>query len=377
MNKIKTKIGIPKEVKNNEFRVGATPYTVKGFIDAGHEVFVETKAGERIGFSDEQYKEAGAKILSSAKEVWNKAEMIVKVKEPQKSEYEFLREGLVLFTYLHLAPDPEQTKVLIQKKIVGIAYETVVDKQGKLPLLIPMSEVAGRLSVQVGVEFLQLKYGGKGVLLGGVPGVQSGNVVVFGGGAVGCEAMRMALGLGANVTLFDKNLTVLRELDRLYAPALKTIFPTPMAIEEALSKADLVIGAVLVPGAHAPRLVTKDMLKKMQTGSVIVDVAIDQGGCFETSKPTSHSDPIFIVDGIIHYCVTNMPAAVARTSTMALTNATYPYALKLASLGYKKALLEDPGFLKGLNVHFGEVTCENVAHDLGYDFVPPENVLKK
>lgn len=368
------KIGIPKEVKKDEFRVGATPETVRSFVEAGHVVEIETMSGAKIGFTDEMYQKAGAKIVLSAKDVY-KNEMIIKVKEPQASEFPLLHEGQILFCYLHLAPDPEQTKHLLEKKVVGIAYETVTDANGRLPLLIPMSEIAGRVAVQAGATALQMVYGGRGVLLGGIPGVRPGKVVVLGGGIVGTEAMRMAIGLGADVTIFDRSLTRLRELDQLYAPALKTAYSTPSAIEEAVIHADLVIGAVLIPGKSAPMLVTKEMVKKMMPGSVIVDVAIDQGGCIETSRPTTHSSPTFVVDGVIHYGVTNMPAACARTSTQGLTIATLPYALKIANLGYKHALRSDPHLMNGLNVYRGKVTNAYVAGDLGYEFCDPSGLL--
>ena len=370
------KIGIPKEIKNHEYRVGATPYTIKGFVEAGHEVLVQTKAGEKIGFTDEKYEAAGATIASTAKEVYE-CPMVIKVKEPQTEEYDLLHEGQILFCYLHLAPDPKQTEALLKRKIIGIAYETVTEKNGRLPLLVPMSEVAGRIAVQVGAYYLQMANGGKGVLLGGIPGVTPGRVVVFGGGTVGTEALRMALGLGANVTVFDKNMKTLKVLDQLYAPALKTVYPTAGAIEEALTRADLVVGAVLIPGAAAPKILTRKLLKKMEPGSVMVDVAIDQGGFAETSRATSHSDPTYVEEGVIHYCVTNMPAACAQTATMGLTNATYPFALKLANLGYKEALLEDPYLMDGLNVYYGKVTNKMVADALGLDFTPPEEALKK
>jgi len=370
------KIGVPKEIKNHEYRVGATPYTIKGFVEAGHEVLVQTKAGEKIGFTDEKYEAAGAKVVSSAKEIYE-CPMVIKVKEPQKEEYELLHEGQILFCYLHLAPDPKQTEALLKQKIIGIAYETVTEKNGRLPLLVPMSEVAGRIAIQVGAYYLQMANGGKGVLLGGIPGVTPGRVVVFGGGTVGTESLRMALGLGANVTVFDKNMKTLKVLDQLYAPALKTVYPTAGAIEEALTRADLVVGAVLIPGAAAPKILTRKLLKKMEPGSVMVDVAIDQGGFAETSRATSHSDPIYVEEGVIHYCVTNMPAACARTATVGLTNATYPFALNLANLGYKKALEEDPHLMDGLNVYYGKVTNEHVAKALGLDFESPKDALKK
>lgn len=368
------KIGVPKEVKKDEFRVGATPETVRAFVEAGHTVQVQKDAAARIGFTDEMYKKAGAHIVATAKEVYQN-EMIIKVKEPQTSEFPLMHEGQIFFCYLHLAPDPEQTKHLLERKIIGIAYETVTDEQGRLPLLVPMSEIAGRVAVQAGAVTLQMVNGGRGVLLGGIPGVKPGKVVVLGAGVVGTEAMRMALGLGADVTIFDRSLPRLRELDKLYAPALKTVFSTPAAIEEAVIQADLVIGAVLIPGKTAPKLVTAAMVKKMLPGSVIVDVAIDQGGCIETIRPTTHTDPTYVVDGVIHYGVTNMPAACARTSTQGLTNATLPYALKIANLGYKKALMQDKHLMEGLNVYRGKVTNPFVAEDLGYQYHSPSSVL--
>ncbi len=322
----------------------------------------------------DMYKKAGAKIVPSAKDVYE-AEMIIKVKELQKSEFPLLREGQILFCYLHLAPDPEQTKALLQKKVVGIAYDTVADKQQRLPLLAPMSEIAGKMAVQVGASALQMSGGGRGVLLGGVPGVAPGKVVILGAGSVGTQAARVALGLGANVSILDVNVNRLRELDALYGPALKTIYSTPVVIEEMIQQADLVVGAVLVPGKLAPRLITKAMVKKMLPGSVIVDVAIDQGGCSETSRPTTHSNPTYVVDGVVHYCVTNMPGGCARTATVALTNATLPYALKIASNGYKQAIQDDPGLMLGMNVCFGHVTNASVAQDLGYEYTPPLEIV--
>lgn len=368
-------IGIPKEIKNHEYRVGATPDMVKNFAHAGHKTVVEASAGERIGFTDAMYAEAGAKVVRSAAEVYGEAEMIIKVKEPQAEEFPLLREGQILFCYLHLAPDPEQAKHLLERKVVGIAYETVTDAQHRLPLLVPMSEIAGRIAIQTGATALQMAHGGRGVLLGGVPGVAPGKVVVLGGGVVGTNAARMALGLGADVSILDNNLHRLRDLDALFGPGLKTLYSSPSAIEEAVMSADLVIGAVLVPGKMAPRLVTKKMVEKMRQGSVIVDVAIDQGGCIETSRPTSHSEPTYTVGGVVHYCVTNMPGACARTATQALTNATTPYALKIAHLGYKKALQEDPGLMLGLNVCLGHVTNQPVAQDLGYEYCPPDKLF--
>lgn len=368
------KIGIPKEVKKDEFRVGATPDTVQAFVSSGHSVEIQKDAGIRIGYTNEMYEQAGAHIVESAKEIYQN-EMIIKVKEPQKSEFPLMHEGQILFCYLHLAPDPEQTRSLLEQKVVGIAYETVTDEAGRLPLLVPMSEMAGRFAVQAGANALQIINGGRGVLLGGIPGVKPGKVVVLGGGVVGTEAMRMALGLGADVTIFDRSLPRLRELDKLYAPALKTEFSTPAAVEKAVTQADLLIGAVLIPGKKAPRLVTRQMVKTMKPGSVIVDVAIDQGGCIETIKPTTHSDPTYILDGVVHYGVTNMPAACARTSTKGLTNATFPYALMIANLGYKQAMLHDKGLMEGLNVYHGKITNASVAEDLGYEYHAPINVL--
>jgi alanine dehydrogenase len=367
-------IGIPKEIKDKEFRVGATPDMVHAFVQAKHQVIVETNAGDAIGFSDEMYIEAGARIVKNPAEVY-KAELIIKVKEPQESEFPLLHEGQILFCYFHLAPDPVQTKNLLAKKIIAIAYETVTDRHGRLPLLVPMSEIAGRIAIQAGATALQMIHGGRGVLLGGVPGVAPGKVVVIGGGVVGTQAARMALGLGADVTILDNHLSRLRELDALYGPRLKTVFASAANIEKNVIQADLVVGAVLVPGKLAPRLITKQMVSKMLKGSVIVDVAIDQGGCCETSKPTTHSHPTYIVDGVVHYCVANMPGACARTSTMALTHATLPYALKLANLGYKAALKEDPGFMEGLNLCKGHVTNIFVAQDLGYEYTAPEKFL--
>ncbi len=302
--------------------------------------------------------------------------MIVKVKEPQPSEYDYLQEGQFLFCYLHLAPDPKQAKALVQKKVVAVAYETVTGYDGRLPLLVPMSEIAGRIAVQAGANALHMASGGRGVLLGGVPGVLPGNVVVIGGGIVGTEAMRMAIGLGADVTIFDRSLPRLRALDQLFAPKIKTVFSTQAHLEKAVADADLVIGAVLLPGKTAPKLITRSMLKKMKPGSVIVDVAIDLGGCTETSRPTTHSDPTYVEEGIVHYCVTNIPAACARTATQGLTNATMPYALHMANVGYRKAILDDPNLQLGLNVCYGKVTNQEVAADLRYEYVPPVQVLR-
>jgi len=369
------KIGVPKEIKNHEYRVGLTTLSVKELVNAGHEVFVETNAGNGIGLTDDDYKAAGAKILSNAKEVFDKADMIVKVKEPQPSEYGLLRENQILFTYLHLAPDPEQAKGLVNSKCVAIAYETVTDERGGLPLLAPMSEVAGRMSVQVGAWMLEKSQGGKGMLLGSVPGVVPAKVVVLGGGVVGANAARMATALGADVTIVDRNLKRLNELDWMFMGRLKTAFSTQATVESLVAKADLVIGAVLVVGAAAPRLVTRSMLKTMTPGSVLVDVAIDQGGCFETSRATTHADPYYEVDGILHYCVANMPGAVARTSTFALNNATLPFTMALANKGYKQALLSDKHLLNGLNVFKGHVTHKVVAESLSLSYIAPEEAL--
>jgi len=368
-------IGIPKEIKNHEYRVGATPGKVRILINAGHKVIIETNAGAKIGYPDEAYKAVGAEIGKGPEEIYE-ADMIIKVKEPQPSEYPLIKEGQILFCYLHLAPDPKQTEALVKSGCVAIAYETVVDERGTLPLLTPMSEIAGRISVQAGATALQMANGGKGVLLGGVPGVLPANVVVIGGGIVGTHAARMAIGLGADVTILDKSLHRLREIDVDFHFRIKTLFSSPTNIEGAVSQADLVIGAVLIPGKSAPKLVTLDMIKLMEKGSVMVDVAIDQGGCFETSRPTSHSDPLYEVEGIVHYCVTNMPGACARTATEALTSATLPYSLKIAEYGYKKALSDDACLRPGLNVYRGKVTNEYVASDLGYDYVSPETALE-
>jgi len=367
-------IGIPKEIKDHEYRVGATPDMVKGLVKAGHKVLVQTKAGDAIGFTDELYTNAGAKIVKTSADVYA-ADMIIKVKEPQGSEFPLLHEGQILFCYFHLSPDPEQTKELIKRKVIAIAYETVTDKQGRLPLLFPMSEIAGRIAIQAGATALQMANGGRGVLLGGVPGVLPGKVTVLGGGVVGTHAARMAMGIGADVTILDNSLTRLRELDKDFGPRLKTVFSSPAAIENCVIAADLVIGAVLIPGKLAPKLVTKEMVKKMMKGSVIVDVAIDQGGSCETARPTTHSNPTYVVDGVVHYCVANMPGACARTSTQALTNATMNYALILANKGYKQAMKEDPGFLMGLNLYLGHVTNLHVAQDQEYEYTPPEKLF--
>lgn len=358
-------IGVPKEIKNHEYRVGLTPAAVKEFVAHGHNVIVQHNAGAAIGFDNEQYIAAGATIIEQAEEIFAKAEMIVKVKEPQPNECKMLRPGQTLYTYLHLAPDPLQTKLLVESGATCIAYETVTDNRGGLPLLAPMSEVAGRMSVQAGAHYLEKAYGGSGTLLGGVPGVAPGKVLVIGGGVVGTNAAKMALGLGADVTILDRSLPRLRELDDIFGGQVKTVYSTQDAIEQYSAEADLVVGAVLIPGAAAPKLLTMEHIKNMKDGSVVVDVAIDQGGCFETSKATTHQDPVYPVEGVVHYCVANMPGGVARTSTMALNNATLPFGLALANKGPKQAMLADQHLLNGLNVHAGKVTYKAVVDALG------------
>ena len=359
----------------HEYRVGLVPGSVKELIHHGHKVLVETGAGAGIGFSDADYRAAGAAIAKNAKEVFAKAEMIVKVKEPQASEYVQLRKGQLLFTYLHLAPDPKQTKGLLKSGVTAIAYETVTDRFGGLPLLAPMSEVAGRMSVQVGAFYLQKEPGGSGVLLGGVPGVAPAKVTILGGGVSGTHAAKMATGLGAQVTILERSPTRMRELDDIFMGRVSTVYSTVDAIDRLVAESDLVIGAVLIPGAAAPKLVTRKHLKTMRPGSVLVDIAIDQGGCFETSTPTTHSKPTFVVDGIVHYCVANMPGAVARTSTFALNNATLPFTLALANKGYRKAVADDVHLLNGLNVHEGHVTCEPVSTALKLKYADPRKLL--
>jgi alanine dehydrogenase len=361
-------IGVPKEVKDHESRVGITPAGAHALVVAGHKVLVEHNAGALSSFPDEDYQAVGAEIVGEAYHVWSNADMVVKVKEPVPSEYYLFREGLVLFTYLHLAPLRALTDALLEKKVTGIAYETVRDKAGTLPLLTPMSEVAGRLSVQIGAAYLEKEHGGRGVLLGGVPGVPPGNVCIIGGGIVGTNAAKIALGMGARVTLVDLNLNRLRELDDIFNGNLHTLYSNVYNLERAVCEADLVIGGVLIPGAAAPKIVTRAMVSKMKKGSVIVDVAIDQGGCIETAKPTTHSDPSYEVDGVVHYCVTNMPAAVPNTSTLALTNATFPYVMKLAKLGASMAIREDAGIAEGVNTFNGFLTYRAVAHAQDRDF---------
>ncbi len=370
------RIGVPKEIKVHEYRVGLTPAGVRELKANGHEIMIQTQAGAAIGLGDEIYRAAGAEIVGGPDEIYSRADMVIKVKEPQPSETRLLREGQVLFTYLHLAPDPDQTKGLVESKCVAIAYETVTDGRGGLPLLAPMSEVAGRMSIQAGAHAMEKAQGGTGVLLGGVPGVAPAEVVVIGGGVVGYNAARVAVGMGANVTILDRSISRLAWLDDSFGGRLTTMFSTRDAVDQYVRTADLVIGAVLVPGAAAPKLVTREMLKSMKPGTVIVDVAIDQGGCFETSRPTTHQQPTYVVDGIVHYCVANMPGGVARTSTFALTNATLPFALALANKGYRKALLDDPNLREGLNVHLGQLTYKAVAEALGYDYTPTHEALK-
>ncbi|MBA5777746.1 alanine dehydrogenase [Stappia sp. F7233] len=369
------RIGVPKEIKNHEYRVGLTPGSVREVVANGHEVVVETGAGVGIGADDAAYEAAGAEVLKSAADVFAAANMIVKVKEPQAVERAMLRPDHILFTYLHLAPDAPQTADLVKSGATCIAYETVTDGRGGLPLLAPMSQVAGRLAVQAGASALEKAHGGAGVLLGGVPGVAPAKVVVIGGGVVGAHSITMALGLGADVTVFDRNVDVLANLSHRFGAALRTVYSTAAALEEYVLDADLVIGAVLVAGAAAPKLVSADMVRRMKAGSVLVDVAIDQGGCFETSRPTTHAEPTYVVDDVVHYCVANMPGGVPRTSTHALNNVTLPFVLALANQGYRKALLANPNFLPGLNVYKGQVTCEAVANALGYDFVAPQVAL--
>jgi alanine dehydrogenase len=371
------RVGVPKEIKNHEYRVGLVPAGVRELVNAGHEVLIQSTAGAGIGLADSAYQSAGATIVPTAADIFNTADLVVKVKEPQLAECKMLRRGQVLFTYLHLAADLEQTKALMASGATAIAYETVTATDGSLPLLTPMSEVAGRMSVQVGAASLQKANGGSGVLLGGIPGVAPAKVVILGGGVSGTSAAEMAVGMRADVTIVDRSLKRLRALDSIFGGSLKTVASTAEAIEALVTEADLVIGAVLVVGAAAPKLVTRDMVRKMKPGSVMVDISIDQGGCFETSRPTTHTDPTFTVDGVVHYCVTNMPGAVPRTSTFGLTNATLPYVRALADHGATKAMAMDPGLAHGLNVHDGAITHEAVARDLGLAYrAQPAPTLK-
>lgn len=368
-------IGVPKEIKNNEYRVGMVPAAVRELIHHGHEVTIETSAGAGIGFHDEDYTNVGAKIAPDAKTIFDTAEMIVKVKEPQAVERAMLREGQTLFTYLHLAPDLEQTEDLVNSGSICIAYETVTDASGRLPLLAPMSEVAGRMSIQAGAMCMEKSHGGSGILLGGVPGVTQGHVVILGGGVVGQNAAQMAVGMGARVTVIDRSVDVLRHIDHRFGNRVQTLYSTQDAVVTNVMNADLVIGSVLIPGASAPKLVTAEMIREMKTGTVVVDVAIDQGGCFETSHATTHDDPTFIKDGVVHYCVANMPGAVARTSAAALNNATLPYVLELADKGVKDALKSNAHLLHGLNVYHGKVTNEFVGKAHKMDYVDAEAAL--
>jgi alanine dehydrogenase len=368
-------VGLPKEIKDNEYRVGMTPAGVRALVDAGHKVVVERSAGEGSGFEDTLYERAGATILESADEVWAQGEMIVKVKEPVEPEYPRMREGQLLFTYLHLAPDHELTRQLLERKVTGVAYETITDRKGTLPLLTPMSEVAGRMAIQVGAQYLEKMQGGRGVLLGGVPGVPAARVVIIGGGVVGTNSAKMAVGMGAHVTIIDNNLDRLRELDDIFLSRITTLASSAYAIQGAIAEADLIVGAVLVPGAAAPKLITREMLKKVPNGAVIVDVAVDQGGCIETTHPTTHSDPTYYVEGVLHYCVANMPGAVPRTSTFALTNATLPYTLKLANKGFLSAVTSDEGLKEGVNTYAGKLTYEAVAQAQNLDYTPLDSIL--
>ncbi len=369
-------IGVPKEIKNNENRVGLTPAGVSAFVKAGHKVFVQATAGLGSGFSDDEYKKAGATLLKTIAEVYKKAEMIIKVKEPIKEEYSLIREGQLLFTYFHFASYEPLTKAMIKSKAVCLAYETVEKKDRSLPLLIPMSEVAGRMSVQEGAKFLEKPMGGRGILLGGVPGVKPAEVLVLGGGIVGTQAAIMAAGLGADVTIMDISLPRLRELDNILPKNVKTVYSNEYNIREMITHSDLIVGAVLIPGAKAPHLITKDMLKTMRPGTVLVDVAVDQGGCFETTKATTHEKPTYVIDNVIHYCVANMPGAVPYTSTLALTNATLPYALQLANKGWKKACADNEELRLGLNVVNGKVVYKGVAEAFNLKYTEVSEILK-
>jgi len=368
-------IGVPREVKDHETRVGLVPHGVTALVEAGHEVVVQTRAGAGSTISDEEYAEAGARIVPTAADVWGAADIVVKVKEPQPSEYGYFRRGLGLFTYLHLAPLPELTAKLMETGVTAIAYETIREKDGSLPLLTPMSEVAGRMSVQIGAQYLEAPNGGRGVLLGGIPGVSAATVVILGGGVVGHNAAKIALGLGANVILIDRNLNRLRELDDIYNGHVITLASNPWTIRESLRQADLVVGAVLIPGAAAPRLVRRDMISQMRRGAVVVDVAIDQGGCFETSKATTHTDPIYFVDNVLHYCVSNMPAAVPHTSTYGLTNATFPYLMQLVTQGVEQAIQDSPAIAEGVNTYKGACVYPAVAESQGIGWTELRKLL--
>jgi alanine dehydrogenase len=370
-------IGVPTEIKNHEYRVGLTPESAGEMIKHGHEVLLQTGAGAGIGATDAMYQAVGATIADDAQQVFNTADMIIKVKEPQAIERQMLRDGQILYTYLHLAPDPEQTRDLLASGAVGIAYETITDAQGGLPLLKPMSQVAGRLSIQAGANVLEKVHGGLGVLIGGVPGVQPAKVVIIGGGVVGFNAAQMAVGMQADVTILDRHPATLERLSNYFGASANVLYSTEALLNQLITEADLIVGAVLIPGAAAPKLISKAMLADMQPGAVLVDVAIDQGGCFATSKPTTHAEPTYIVDGIVHYCVANMPGAVARTSTYALNNATLPYALEIADKGWRQALTDNPHLRNGLNVYAGKVTCQPVAEALGYAYSPADAAMNQ
>ena len=368
-------VGTVREIKDNEYRVGLVPGGVKTLVDSGQQVLVESRAGEGSGIADDEYRQAGAQIASSAGEVWKRSEILIKVKEPIEPEYGHLREGQILFTYLHLAPLPQLTGVLLERKVTGVAYETITGPDGSLPLLTPMSEVAGRMSIQVGARYLERINGGRGVLLGGVPGVPPAEVMIIGAGVVGMNAAKMALGMGARVTILDRSVTKMQYIDDVFGGHVATLMSNPIAIARAVARADLLVGAVLIPGAAAPKLVTRSMVSAMKKGSVIVDVAVDQGGCIETTHPTTHSDPTYEVDGVVHYCVANMPGAVPRTSTFALTNVTFPYLLRIARKGLKQALNEDPALVSGINTYAGKLTCAPVAEAQGLPYSPLESLL--
>jgi len=369
------KIGIPREVKDNEYRVGMVPAGTHQLVDEGHEVLVEVGAGEGSGFTNEEFAQAGAELVETADELYWRSELIVKVKEPVEVEYSRLREGQIVFSYLHLAPLPELTGILTEKKVTGVAYETIPDKNGALPLLTPMSEVAGRMSVPVGAHYLQKPKGGRGILLGGIPGVRPGLVVIIGAGTVGLNALKMAMGLGAQVSILDVDVDKLRHIDDLYFGVVETLYSNPYVVAEAVRRADLVIGAVLIPGASAPKLLTREMVSHMKPGSVIVDVAVDQGGCSETTHPTTHSEPIYEVDGVLHYCVTNMPGAMPRTSTLGLTNATLPYVRKIAGLGLAGAIKDNPLIKEGVNTCKGKITCQPVAESQDRPFTSIDDLI--
>ncbi|MCI9074513.1 MAG: alanine dehydrogenase [Dorea sp.] len=369
------KIGCVKEIKNNEFRVGMTPDNAKSYVNAGHEVLIEAGAGLGSGFTDEEYAAAGAKLIGSAKEVWDSVEMMVKVKEPLPEEYPLFHEGLILYTYLHLAADRPQTDALLNARVKGVAYETLIERNGSIPLLAPMSQIAGRLSVQEGAKYLEKLYGGEGVLLAGVPGTPKANVVILGGGSVGTNACKIAVGMGANVTIMDINLQRLAYLDDIFGARIQTLVSTDANIEKAVKDADLVIGSVLIPGKSAPKIFKKKYLKEMKPGAVFVDVAVDQGGCGETTKVTYHDDPVFIVDGVVHYCVGNMPGAVPRTSTIALTNATLSYGLQIANKGLEQACKDNDVIYSAINTYDGKLTCKNVADSYNDEYTDPRSLI--